>query len=388
MTRVLFVSHTAEKGGAELFLMDAIRGGPRDWRGAFLSDGPMVAALAEHGRPPLVLSAGQAMLAIRRKSGPRAIIRGLGAVVTVARELARYARNFDVLCANSQKSLFVCAITSLLARRPLVWVLHDIITDPAFSAINRKAAVAVANRLAAAVVVNSQETGEAFIQAGGRSELTHLVHNGFDVDAWPIKSTAAGGQIRTAFGLDTRPVVSIFGRLTEWKGQHIFIEALARVPGVQGLIVGGSLFGHDTWAQHLRDQALALSVADRVHFTGFRDDVPNLMAGSDIIVHASTAPEPFGRVVVEAMLTGRPVIATRGGAIASIVDDGRAGLLVPPADPTALAAAIEHLVRAPHEASMIGDVGRTNVAALYDLAGTRAALAAVFASVVPVRGAD
>ncbi|EIZ81185.1 glycosyltransferase [Novosphingobium sp. Rr 2-17] len=387
MTRALFVSHTAEKGGAELFLMDVVRGGTEDWQACFLSDGPAAAELAAAGKAALVLSAGKAMLAIRRGSGPGAMLRGAAAVVAVARELSLHARRYDIVCANSQKSLFVCAGAALLAKRPLVWILHDIITDPAFSAANRKAAVTIANTFASAVVVNSEETRDAFIQAGGKASLTHLVYNGFEVAAWPRASIAEGQRLRSAFGLDARPVVSIFGRLTQWKGQHVLLEALARVPGTQGLIVGGGLFGQDAWEQHLHNQAKALGISDRVQFAGFRDDVARLMAGSDVIVHASTAPEPFGRVVVEGMLTGRPVIATQGGAIDSIIEDGRTGLVVPPSDPDALAAAIQRLIAAPEQASAMGAAGRIDVAARFDLAQTRAALAAVFAPIVSAKGA-
>ncbi|MET0248948.1 MAG: glycosyltransferase family 4 protein, partial [Sphingobium sp.] len=339
MSRVLFVSHSAQPGGAELFLIDALRGGPAGWRAAFLSDGPVVATLARAGRAPLVLPAGPALLAIKRGSGPLSILRGAAAAMRAGKALAVHARDHDILCANSQKSLFIAAGAAVAARRPLIWILHDILTDPAFSNINRRAAVAVANRAAAAVVVNSHASGEAFVAAGGRASLVHIIHNGFDVAHWPRASEAAGANLRATFALDARPVVGLFGRMTPWKGQHVLIDALVQAPGVQALIVGGALFGEEDWATHLQRHAQGCGVADRMHFAGFRDDVPTLMAGCDIIAHASTSPEPFGRVVIEAMLTGRPVIATQGGAIASLIDHERTGLLVPPADPTALAAA-------------------------------------------------
>jgi glycosyltransferase involved in cell wall biosynthesis len=93
-------------------------------------------------------------------------------------------------------------------------------------------------------------------------------------------------------------------------------------------------------------------VAPRAHFLGFRADVAELMRASDAIVHASVHPEPFGRVIVEGMLAGRPVIASRAGGVTEIVDDHTA-VLVPPNDAAALAAAIEGLARDPsHGAAM------------------------------------
>jgi glycosyltransferase involved in cell wall biosynthesis len=93
-------------------------------------------------------------------------------------------------------------------------------------------------------------------------------------------------------------------------------------------------------------------VADRAHFLGFRADVPELMRASDAVVHASVYPEPFGRVIVEGMLAGRPVIATRAGGVTEIVDDDT-GVLVPPNDAGALARAIESIAGDPgHAAAM------------------------------------
>lgn len=377
MSRVLFLSHTAEPGGAELFLVDVLRGGPEGWRAAFLSDGPAGAMLADAGRPPIVLPADPALFAIRRGSGPLPIMRGAAAAIGAAKALATQARDHDIICANSQKSLAVAAGAAIAARRPLVWILHDLLTDPAFSAINRRAAVAVANRAAAAVAVNSDATGSAFVAAGGRAELVHIIPNGFDVANWPRASEAAAKHVRDSLGLDERPVVGLFGRLTPWKGQHVLIDALTQIPNAQALIVGGALFGHEDWAQHLQRHADERGVADRTHFVGLRDDVPALMAGCDMVVHASTAPEPFGRVVVEAMLTGRPVIATRGGAIPSLIDHERTGLLVPPADPVALATAIHRLLDAPAQAARMGEAART-IAARFNLTETRRSLMQLF----------
>lgn len=377
MSRVLFISHTAEPGGAELFLIDALRGGPEGWHAAFLSDGPAVATLARAGRSPIVLPASPALFAIRRGSGPLPIMRGAAAAIGATKALAIQARDHDILCANSQKSLFVAAGAAIATRRPLVWILHDLLTDPAFSAINRRAAVAVANRAAAAVAVNSEATGAAFVAAGGRAELVHIIPNGFDVANWPRASEAAAKHVRDTFALDERPVVGLFGRLTPWKGQHVLIDALTQVPNAQALIVGGALFGHEDWAHHLRRHAHRRGVADRAQFASHRDDVPTLMAGCDMVVHASTAPEPFGRVVVEAMLTGRPVIATRAGAIPSLIDHERTGLLVPPADPVALATAIRRLLDAPAQAARMGEAARAS-AARFDLTETRRSLVQLF----------
>jgi len=123
------------------------------------------------------------------------------------------------------------------------------------------------------------------------------------------------------------------------------------------LLVGDALFGEEAYAASLRAQAARLGLGDRVHFLGFRSDVPRLMRTVDIVAHTSSAPEPFGRVVVEGMLAQRPVIATGAGGVPEIVSAGT-GVLVPPGDATALAAAFTRLLSDPEFAAGVARKGR------------------------------
>jgi glycosyltransferase involved in cell wall biosynthesis len=119
---------------------------------------------------------------------------------------------------------------------------------------------------------------------------------------------------------------------------------VARLPGVHALIVGGALFsGEAPYEAELRARAELPSYAGRVHMLGARDDVPRLIAACDVVVHASVLAEPFGRVLVEAMLAGRPVVATNAGGVPEIVADGDTGVLVPPGDARALAEVLQEL---------------------------------------------
>jgi glycosyltransferase involved in cell wall biosynthesis len=294
-------------------------------------------------------------------------------MIGVARELAQVMKSYDVLFANSQKSLFVGALACAIARKPLVWILHDIITDPTFSKANRAAAVAVANGMTKTVVVNSKATAESFVESGGRKDLVRLVYNGFDVD----RPTATPIDVRKEFGFDKRPVVGLFSRLSAWKGQHVLLDALKDAPDVQALLVGGALFGQEDYEASLRAQVETLGLGDRVRFAGFRDDVPRLMAGVDVVLHTSTHVEPFGRVVVEGMLAGKPVIATEGGGVGEIIDDGVTGLLIKPGDPGALAAAINRLTADPKLRKTLAAAGNASAKARFSLKHSCAQLQAM-----------
>jgi glycosyltransferase involved in cell wall biosynthesis len=151
----------------------------------------------------------------------------------------------------------------------------------------------------------------------------------------------------------------VFSRLARWKGQHIILEALARATEWRALIVGGALFGGDeAYERELKRKAMDLNLADRVRFLGFRDDIPELLRSVDVVAHTSIAPEPFGRVIVEGMLAGKPVIAARGGGVGEIIEHGVTGFLVKPGDVDELAVALTRLVARPSERDAIGEVAR------------------------------
>ncbi|RMD69259.1 MAG: glycosyltransferase, partial [Gammaproteobacteria bacterium] len=115
--------------------------------------------------------------------------------------------------------------------------------------------------------------------------------------------------------------------------------------------------------------ARALSVEGRLHWPGFQEDVRPWMGACDIVVHTSTAPEPFGRVIVEAMLLEKPVIASRGGGVEEIVEHGVTGLLVPPGDAGALAGAIREMLDCPKEAARMAARAREKALERFSLEG-------------------
>ena len=107
---------------------------------------------------------------------------------------------------------------------------------------------------------------------------------------------------------------------------------LHRVPHALLVLVGDALFGETDYAQNLRAHVKALGIEERAHFAGFQHDAASWMNVKDVVVHASTQPEPFGLVIIDAMPAGKPVIASNGGAAPEILRDRENGLIVEPAD--------------------------------------------------------
>jgi glycosyltransferase involved in cell wall biosynthesis len=162
---------------------------------------------------------------------------------------------------------------------------------------------------------------------------------------------------------DGAPVVLLPGRLTSWKGQAVLIEALARTGrrDVCGVLVGSDQ-GRRRYAESLLQQAARLGLGERLRLVGPCEDMPAALKIADVVVHASTQAEAFGRVVIEAQAMARPVIAADLGGPVETVRHGETGWRIKPGDPAALAAAIEQVLALPEdERARIGAQARAAV---------------------------
>lgn len=382
MTQVLLLDHSGELGGGELSLLDYATGTHLPVRVAVFEPGPFVDRLDEAGVAVEVISAGS-VLDVRRDNGLTKILCIAPSLIRSIVALARAMRHAPVVYANSQKALVVAALANAIARRPLIWHLHDIMTAAHFSGTMRRVAIGLSNRFATHLIANSRATELSYREAGGRLPVT-VVHNG--IDPAPFAEIDRSG-IRAALvrdmGIPTAaPIVALFGRLSSWKGQDVAISAIATVPQAHLVLVGSAMFDDGGFETMLRRDVVTRGISNRVHFMGFRSDVATLMAGVDMIVHASTAPEPFGRVIAEAMMAGTPVIASAAGGAIEIVEDGT-GLLVPPGDADALAMAIRRVIDDPAAAAAMAGRARAMAVTRFALPVAVARTDAVITAAAP-----
>lgn len=342
--RILFVDQSGALGGSELSLLAIAKHCREACRVILLSDGPFRSLLEQAAVPVTVLAAPPAFSNIARERGGLRQLRAAAPILRLARRLAQLAEGYDLIYANTQKAMIVAAPAGRLAGKPVIWHLRDILSSGHFGRAQRWAATRLANLWISRVIANSMATAEAFVAAGGDGARVSIIHNGIDPAAFGPTSDERQMRLRHDLGLGRVPLVAAFSRLSPWKGQHVLIEALKLLPGVHALIVGAALYGEDAYAGALQRQVEAMGLADRVHFLGFRSDIPDLMSLASVVVHTSVAPEPFGRVLVEGMLAKRPVVASRAGGAVEVIEDGKSGMLVPPADPSALARAVAGLL--------------------------------------------
>jgi glycosyltransferase involved in cell wall biosynthesis len=179
----------------------------------------------------------------------------------------------------------------------------------------------------------------------------------------------SGGDLRSLRQVATRepfsvdpPTVVCVGRLNRWKGQDVLVKALAllRDQGryLRCRLVGGAFATDGDVEASLVDLIEGLGLREQVQLMGDVADASVFMATADIAVVPSKIAEPFGKVVIEAMALGRPVVATAAGGPLEVIGNGKDGLLVPPDDEVALAAALSRLLDNPSWARSLGEAAR------------------------------
>lgn len=262
--KILFLDQSGKLGGAELSLADVVKPFSTQCLVALLSDGPFRNLLEQQGIPVEVLTP-QSLL-VSKKSSLLQGISSLGNLILLSFKVAQRLREFDLIYANTQKALVVGAIASFLAKRPLVYHLRDILSCDHFSSVNRRIAVTLANRFAMLVMSNSQATQQALIKAGGRPDISVVVYNGFAPESYCFDA-ATLIRARAEFGLGDRFVVGHFSRLSNWKGQHILLQALTHCSeDIAAVFVGDALFGEQDYVKFLHQQVKVLGLTNRVRF--------------------------------------------------------------------------------------------------------------------------
>jgi glycosyltransferase involved in cell wall biosynthesis len=197
-----------------------------------------------------------------------------------------------------------------------------------------------------------------------------VIYDGLDLDGFRPTQDSAATRLQLGISLEV-PLVGIVGHIQGWKGQRVVVDAIREVrsilPEIRCLIVGGVHRNGAEYAEEIHRLVKEHGLEQNIIFTGFREDVPNLVAAMDVLIHSSVAPEPFGRVILEGMALGKPVIATNIGGVPEFVEDGRTGKLVSPGHPQALAEALVGLLQSSLLRDRLGKNGRLEVLRRFSL---------------------
>ena len=191
-----------------------------------------------------------------------------------------------------------------------------------------------------------------------------VIHNGLDPQS--MKIGIKPEVLRATYGIAPETaVIGMLGNIKAWKGQDTLIRAMDKVrrsvPDVCCLFVGDTSPSDQAYGQSLHRLVDSLGLGKQIVFAGFQRNVGDFLLLFDVMVHASVLPEPFGRVILEAMACKKPVIGSRAGAITEIVEEGRTGLTFPPGDSDSLAEAILSLISNRERMRRFGEEGYTRL---------------------------
>ncbi len=230
---------------------------------------------------------------------------------------------------------------------------------------NRAGALLYSRLLYTNLVTVSRSVRDTLVASGAAAQRVEVIHHGTDVEAF-ARTTVPREEVRRQLGIREGHVgVGIVGRIAVEKGHRFLLEAAhelgTRYP-LHFVVVGD---GPEEAQMKQKVQELGLS--ERVTFTGFREDVNNILQALDVVTVPSTWNEPCSAVVQQAMALSRPVIGTRAGGTPEMIVEGETGLLVPPSDAGSLADAIGVLAGDAFARKRMGEAGRVRVEAHFSL---------------------
>jgi glycosyltransferase involved in cell wall biosynthesis len=331
------------------------------------------------------------------ESGLSGFASGGATLVGAADGAVRYARvlkrvlvglDADVIHSNGFKHHVIAAAIAAPVR-PVVWHIHEYVTTRRLSRTLLRRCV---GRVAAAVA-NSRSVARDLAAGVGAGLRIETIYNGIDLSSYAPEGDAA--DLDALAGVPPAPagtvkvgLVATFGR---WKGHDVFLRAIARLDRslpVRAYIIGGAVYDtarSEFSLAEVRAMAESAGVADRVLFTGFIDRMAPALRALDVVVHASTKPEPFGLAIAEAMACGRATIVSAAGGAAEIVEPDRDALTHAPGDERGLADAIARLASDPALRRSLGEAARASARTRFDATAFGRAFADVYESVARPR---
>jgi glycosyltransferase involved in cell wall biosynthesis len=381
----MFLNPTGQLGGAEtslLALLSSVRETEPSWplHLVMAGDGPLTPAARDLGVETSVLPFPPALARLgehgaRAESGGYVRLaaqlgRASSGLPAYVGRLRRTIRSFqpDVIHTNGLKMHLLAGWAN--SSSPLVWHLHDYLGPrPLTTTLLRWSA-----SRCAAIVANSRSVASDARAAIGHGVKVVPIYNGIDLDRFSPPGHSA--DLDALAGIPAAPSgtvrAGLLATFARWKGHETFLRAIAELPRelpVRAYVIGAALYdteGSQYSGEQLRRLAVSLGIADRVAFTGFIRQPEEALRALDIVVHASTSPEPFGLVIAEAMACGRAVIVSRAGGAEELVTDNVDALTHTPGHVGELAARIATLAKDAHLRGRLGTEARATALRAFD----------------------
>ncbi|WP_413171773.1 glycosyltransferase family 4 protein [Anabaena azotica] len=371
--KIVFVNPVGAIGGAEralLTIMAALLNTKPDMQIYLIAgtDGSLIGQAEKLGVEVKVLKLPEEFnqlgdSALRGNSKVAAGMKLLFQLVSLVPSLWRYINEFrqiikllkpDLIHTNGIKANLITALAGV-KDIPVIWHIQDFYgARPVVARVLRWAS----KRATSAIAISQSVAQDAKATLPGLP--IEVIYSAIDINYFSPHPSSSHLPLRVG-------LVATFAR---WKGHDIFLEAASEIIknhphlNVRFCIVGGAIYktrGSQFSEQELKDKATHLNIADKVDFLGFQQDIAEIYRSLDIVVHASTQPEPFGLAIVEAMACGKPVIVSQAGGAAELFTHNHDAVGVSPGEPKALAAAILDLLNNPEKRQLLSEQARHTV---------------------------
>lgn len=390
--KIVYLNPSGQLGGAESALLDlmaSIRAAEPEWSLYLIAgaDGPLATCAESIGVRATVLRFPDALarLGDAGTGGPAGsrvgrtilMMKSLHAAPSVIRytgELRRELRRIepDLLHTNGFKMHVLGARARPERSVPVIWHIRDYVScRPLMAHLMRRHVGGCA-----AVVTNSRSVAKDVGAVCGDALKIYPVLDAIDLEKFSPTGNIL--DLDEAAGLPVAEEgtirVGLLATMARWKGHETFLNALARLPSilnVRGYVIGGALYqteGSQHNVEELRSLADRLGLGSKVGFTGFVENSASAMRALDVVVHASTEPEPFGLVIAEAMACGRALVASEAGGAAEIITKGVNALGHDPGDVEGLANCITRLAMDRDLRARLGKAGRVTAEREFDRA--------------------
>lgn len=372
--RVLFLHQGGEVYGSDIIFLEVIKALSPYVEPIIILDnsGPLVDKLRAVCSNIVIQELG---VLRRRHFNARGILRCTYLIIRSTLLLARLIKRENIsLVYSNTIGVLPGAFATKIARIPHIWHIHEIIVSPKHLATMLSFLVMTLSKKVVAVS-NAVAT---HLSCGARSKSSKIavIHNGIATEAF---DHATGDDIRREYCSSNEILIGIIGRIHYFKGQDYFLDVAYTMKNAgfinfKVLMVGDVFKGYEWLIETLTAKVCRLGLKENIIFCGYRNDVPEILKAVDIVIVPSTLPDPFPIIVLEAMASSKPVVATAHGGLVEMINDGVTGFLVRPDSPEAMAERIIQLAKNENLRKEMGKRGRQQLEALFSVERFRTAI--------------
>jgi len=321
--KILFINGTNNIGGGELSLLSIANYYKQNCSIVSFDKGDYTDKLSKHSIDSIILKNAQDLLNIKRENGIFSLFFKFKTFLLTVLELRGLYKNYGIIYCNSQKAILLGLLAGIGIRKRFIIHVRDMMDNPNISNLQKQIFTLLVNFKKPTIIANSKATKIALENIGVKQNI-NVIYNGITIPQKTYNKT------------NEKFIVAMFSRISHWKGQEYFIEAIKKLrdnfnnENMEFWIVGDAVMGseEERYKNKILKMIKEYHLESSIKLFGFVENPIDYMKEIDVLLLPSIYPEPFGRVVVEAMLLKRVVIATNQGGVTEIIENNISGILV------------------------------------------------------------